>query len=217
MEIAINDLRVLSLFAARLDIRYYLNCIRFIGRHAMATDGYRLTILDLGEDSGLDVMIPIDSVDAAIKCHDAIKKAGPLAYQSSMSDRLTVTADSIGVVIFKPLDGKYLDINKILPDDYEVMGAKALSLKGKYWQDYAKAAALVGANRYGTQIVARASSDESCVIVKFADDKRWFSMCIPMRFDADMLPSVSAELRQAFPKPIPTGEANSGEIAQAAE
>lgn len=198
MEIAIKELKVLALFASRQDIRYYLNSIRIVGQHAMATDGHRITILRLDVDSGMDVLIPIQDVDAAIKCAEVLEKRLDRMLRSGT---IIVTPTSIGAVTYKPIEGKYPDISKVIPNDEEGSGSNCVSIQGKYWADYHKAAALVGHSRRNTQVTAKVISNDKPVLVRFSDDPRWFSVIMQMRVGDDGdVPKVPEWIKRAFVK-----------------
>lgn len=119
LNIQSKILKAALLSAAKKDIRYYLNgvCLSVTASgnvFIMSTDGHRAFVAkvpancwngEMQQKGPFDIIIPTETVAAALKTKT------PLITLSAMDNGMY----SLANVIFAPVDGKFPDINKVLP------------------------------------------------------------------------------------------------------
>src|SRR5690606_28974199 len=126
-----KHLKALLLFAGRNDIRYYLNGIAIQGRFAIATDGHKMAVYRMPEDSKLDVIIPCNAVEFALR----INGIGAPAIE--------VGADRVGRVFYDSIEGSYPVWRHVVPDDPKSMKVEKISFNADYLSALAKAAKIL--------------------------------------------------------------------------
>ena len=168
MNINIDHLKVLLLFCSKNDIRYYLNGILIQGDKMVASDGHRLVVCHLEEDSGLNVIIPDNDVAAAIKLVPR-----DCSY-------IEVTAEKIGRVLYTPINGDYLNWRKVIPADIESMEVRSVCFNAQTLSVFAKAAKMMRP-RHDGYIVVRMKDEESAAIVDFGFSDAFFALMMPAR------------------------------------
>lgn len=133
MKIDTNKLRAADVFRARGDVRFYLNGIRINKDYIEATDGHRAVRMVSGLKTRLDVIIRFNGKipKSAIKTKLSFKKNENVAYHYDGFNAL------ISVQIFELIDGKFPDLNKVIPSDFKV--DEMPSLQAKYVGDIDKA------------------------------------------------------------------------------
>ena len=126
MQIKTNDLKAVLLAAGKKDIRYYLNGIHVNSRHIVGTDGHRVHVIAHGGDWPHDpVTIPREVVELAVKAKTL---------------ELTLTAEALGAISYKPIDGIYPDYMRVIPAQTEVVTAERYAdLNPDYLRDAVKA------------------------------------------------------------------------------
>jgi len=173
MEIIITkeDLQASRRFAAKADVRYYLNGVCFMLLHgapvAVATDGHALAVLQLAESADLSdapdgVIVPADTLDLVLK---AARKG----------EALTITETLAGAVQYRPVDGKFPDITRVLPQ--EISGETA-QFDPDLLARFKKAAKLLSGG-----YVTVAHNGQSAAAISVGHD-RFAGVIIPMRIDA---------------------------------
>lgn len=127
MKIDTCKLRAANEFRARGDIRHYLNGIRINKDHIEATNGHIAIRMKSGIRTRLDVIVDFKGriPAAAIKTKLEFSKGKNTAYHYDGFDQC------IGVQLFDIQDGKYPNLRKVIPDDFELTN-RPPSLQAKY-------------------------------------------------------------------------------------
>lgn len=179
-------LKAMLPFVDKHDIRYFLHGIKITGDKMMATDGRRLTICRLPTDTGLDLIIPIQAVEFALKLNEDL-------------DSIEVTPTNIGRVMYTPIDGKYPDVWKVIPADIESMKSQYVSFNPKYMGDYHK---LIKAIKGCSGEVTIRQSDELSTIIVDVGLEDFFCLLMPCSGAVPpAVPSWVAEMRDAAKAP----------------
>lgn len=169
MLIRIADLKVMLLFAAKKDIRFYLNGVCISGDKMIATDGRRLTVCQLDGDSGLNVVVPREEIEAAV----ALAKN-----KNKKLDVLDVTADRIGDVHYDPLPGKFPNWRNVIPEKISKMNVDGVSFNPGYLYDYKRMAAILKLKR--PQITVWHEQNESVAVVSVYGAINYFCILMPI-------------------------------------
>ena len=104
MLIPTDLLKAALLCASSEETRYYLKGVHLsTSGHMVTTDGHRLFCAKLSEAVLTDVIIPLDTVKAALKL--APKKAGTIE----------LNGNTLGGVTFTPIDGAFPDWRRVIP------------------------------------------------------------------------------------------------------
>jgi hypothetical protein len=104
MLIPTDLLKAALLCASSEETRYYLKGVHLsTSGHMVTTDGHRLFCAKLSETVSTDVIIPIDTVKAALKL--APKKA----------ETIELNGNTLGGVTFTPIDGTFPDWRRVIP------------------------------------------------------------------------------------------------------
>ena len=100
-----TDLLKAALFcASNEESRYYLRGVHLAtSGHMVTTDGHRLFCAKLAEAVPTDVIIPLDTVKAALKL------AGKRA------ETIELNGNTLGGVVFTPVDGTFPDWRRVIP------------------------------------------------------------------------------------------------------
>jgi DNA polymerase-3 subunit beta len=133
-----NQLKAALLFAAKNDVRYYLNGVLFRGEtgELVATDGHRCIVIETGWRAEGDVIIPRELIEKVLK----VTKAEDTAIEMSLDESSRKMALG-GIVDFK-IDGKYPDYSAIFVQEDGCVPSPAI-LNTSYIVDAAKARALI--------------------------------------------------------------------------
>ena len=104
MLIPTDLLKAALLCASNEETRYYLKGVHLsTSGHMVTTDGHRMFVAKLAEAVPADVIIPLDSVKAALKI------AGPRAIV------IELNGNTLGSVTFVPVDGTFPNWRAVLP------------------------------------------------------------------------------------------------------
>lgn len=104
MLIPTDLLKAALVCASNEESRYYLRGVHLAtSGHMVTTDGHRLFCAKLAEAPSADVIIPLDSVKAALKL--APKKAATIE----------MNGNTIGGVTFTPVDGTFPNWKAVIP------------------------------------------------------------------------------------------------------
>jgi DNA polymerase-3 subunit beta len=127
-----EQLQALLLFAAKNDVRYYLNGIYADpAGYLVATDGHRMLYIKTGEP-GLDVIIPREAAEAAVK-------------MAKKGQEIPLTKTSIGQVTYTTVDGKYPDWRRAIPTIDNLQPNPQCLFEWQYLADAEKAIMSLGA------------------------------------------------------------------------
>jgi len=128
-----EQLQALLLFAAKKDVRFYLNGIYSDPTgYLVATDGHRILYIKTGEP-GFDLIIPREAADAAVK-------------MAKKGQEIPLTATSLGQVTYTPVDGKYPDWRRVIPGSDNLHPNPQCLFEWQYLTDAEKAFKLMGAD-----------------------------------------------------------------------
>jgi DNA polymerase III sliding clamp (beta) subunit (PCNA family) len=168
MDISVKHLKCMLPFVAKQDIRYYLNGLAIQGDKMITSDGHRMTICRLDGDTGLDVIVPISAVKAAIQ----------LAETSSVE----ITGERIGDVFYKPIEGTFPNWKKIVPKALKKSSNKYFAFNPRYLGDYSKMKVILGCTRYDG-IVIYQETEHSPAVIDINED-RFFCLLMPIHADS---------------------------------
>jgi len=179
MLIATDLLKAALLCASNEESRYYLRGVHLSTTgHMVTTDGHRLFCAKLAEAVPADVIIPLDTVKAALKL--AGKKA----------QTIELNGNTLGGVVFTPVDGTFPDWRRVIPpvDGYRQHDDRAPAhFNPDYIYDLGQMARALG-SKTGTSFKIHCWDDESPHGVTFANRNDCFAVILPMRQAADVPP-----------------------------
>lgn len=188
MNIPTSYLAALLHCVAKHDIRWYLNGIRIDGQYLVATDGHRLAFYRLEKDSGLNVIIPRDDIERALKIHK--KQFG----KSNLP--IEITENTIGRLTYKPLElasEKQFYWRKVLPKKITDYPAAPVGFQGQYVAEFAEMAQIIN----GSNGVTLHPTQENGVIIVDIAVPDMFCLLMPLITEnKDYYPAwVSDEIR----------------------
>jgi DNA polymerase-3 subunit beta len=184
----LSAIRAARTHAAEKDVRYYLNgvCFDFRAGRIYATDGHRLFICNGYKADHDSVIVPADTIDAALKQftgeYGRGKRNGDAVVVMTLDGDAVTIETPCGMVSGKLLSGKFPDVGYVVPRD---AGPIALSgFNARYLADASDALAIyrnIPAKRnFGVSIHSR--GNESAVITDGRDGA--LVIVMPMRTDA---------------------------------
>lgn len=110
ISVPVDMLKAAILCASTEQTRYYLNGVFLSATgHMVATDGHRIFVARLPVAPAADVIIPLDTIKAALKLHN---KRDP---QINLTDNCL-----LGHIAFQPVDGTFPDWRRIIPSGVEI-------------------------------------------------------------------------------------------------
>ena len=112
IELQYDELKALSLCKAKQDVRFYL-CGIYIGDGLMAsTNGHIALVVDSPETSGMDLIIPAETIDSLVKKvgNNPMMKTVDL---HQLEDGFWLLDHDGSYELFKPIEGKFPDIKRI--------------------------------------------------------------------------------------------------------
>lgn len=179
MLIATDILKAALLCASSEETRYYLRGV-FLSTtgHLVTTDGHRLFCAKLAEAAPADVIIPLDTVKAALKL--APKKAATIE----------LNGNTLGGIVFTPVDGTFPDWRRVIPpiDGYKPgEDMTPAHFNPDYVYDLGQMSRALG-SKTGTAFRIHAWDKESPHGVTFADRADCFAVIMPMRPNSDVTP-----------------------------
>lgn len=117
-----DHLKAALLFAAKDDIRFYLNGVLLTDRRMVATCGSMLITLDEPALVGWpDVIVPRDMIEIALRFNSKALQSFPLTFDGSM---LQLGLQKLPA---KPVDGRFPDWRRVLP--------KSIEAPSSWWVD----------------------------------------------------------------------------------
>ena len=174
-----TDLLKAALFCASTEeTRYYLKGVHMsTSGHMVTTDGHRLFCAKLAEAVPADVIIPLDTVKAALKL------AGKRA------ETIELNGNTLGGVVFQPVDGTFPDWRRVIPavDGYQSGDGKPGHFNPDYVYDLGQMSRALG-SKTGTSYILHAWDSGSPHGVTFSDRTDCFAVIMPMRQFADGTP-----------------------------
>jgi DNA polymerase III sliding clamp (beta) subunit (PCNA family) len=104
MLIATDLLKAALLCASNEETRYYLKGVHLsTSGHMVTTDGHRMFVAKLAETVSADVIIPLETVKAALKL--APRKAAVIE----------LNGNTLGGIVFTPVDGTFPNWKAVIP------------------------------------------------------------------------------------------------------
>jgi len=176
------DLLKAALYCASSEeSRYYLRGVHLsTSGHMVTTDGHRMFVAKLAEAPAADVIIPLDTVKAALKL--AGKKAATLE----------LNGNTLGGITFTPVDGTFPDWRSVIPpiDGYPPGKPEHMTpahFNPGYVYDLGQMARALG-SKTGTSFRIHAWHNENPHGVTFAGREDCFAVIMPMRQHGDVVP-----------------------------
>ena len=182
MLIPTDLLKAALLCASTEETRYYLKGVHLsTSGHMVTTDGHRLFCAKLAEAVPADVIIPLDTVKAALKL--APKKAAVIE----------LNGNTLGGVVFQPVDGTFPDWRHVIPaaDGYQSGTNTPAHFDPDYIYDLGQMARALG-SKTGTAFRIHAWGCENPHGVTFSGRDDCFAVIMPMRQAADATPWATA-------------------------
>lgn len=175
-----TDLLKAALFcASNEESRYYLRGVHLsTSGHMVATDGHRMFVAKLAEAPAADVIIPLDTVKAALKL--APKRA----------ETIELNGNTLGGVVFQPVDGTFPDWRRVIPpaDGFKPGEDKTPAhFNPVYIYDLGQMSRALG-SKTGTAFRIHAWGEESAHGVTFSNRTDCFAVIMPMRQAANVTP-----------------------------
>ena len=179
MLIPTDLLKAALLCASTEETRYYLKGVHLsTSGHMVTTDGHRLFCAKLAETVPADVIIPTETVKAALKL------AGKRA------ETIELNGNTLGGVVFQPVDGTFPNWKAVIPP---VDGFKPgddttpAHFNPDYIYDLGQMARALG-SKTGTAFRIHAWDSASPHGVTFSGRDDCFAVIMPMRQAADATP-----------------------------
>lgn len=180
-------LKAVLLFAAKQDVRYYLNgiCIETgaDGARLIATDGHRMILLRVpqkdeeGSAIGLEVrqfIVPRTAIETALR---AFGKQSHIEITYAAPHDAAASSGTIAGLTYTAIDGKFPEYNRIVP---ATCTGEAAQFNALYIADMAKARAQLGAGSH-SDIVYIAHNGNAAALVHLTEDA--FAILMPVRAD----------------------------------
>jgi DNA polymerase-3 subunit beta len=167
-----TDLLKAALYcASNEESRYYLRGVHLAtSGHMVTTDGHRLFCAKLAEAVPTDVIIPLDTVKAALKL--APKKAATIE----------LNGNTLGGVVFQPVDGTFPDWRRVIPaiDGFQSGTAGLPHFNPDYVYDLGQMSRALG-SKTGVTFQVHSWGVENPHGVTFAERTDCFAVIMPMR------------------------------------
>lgn len=169
-----------DLYKAVNDVRYYLNGICIESQHVIGTDGHTLYFSELTEPTGIEGNLIIKIVgkiptkawtmdfefDESMKFGRAICKTGLL--------------ETVGIVYFEVVDGKYPDWRRIIKRD-DQQAVTQIGINCKYLDRLMKCVKLVGNPKYMGAVMNLYGADRSMIFDINGPEFKSTVIIIPMK------------------------------------
>jgi DNA polymerase III sliding clamp (beta) subunit (PCNA family) len=177
-----TDLLKAALYcASNEESRYYLRGVHLAtSGHMVTTDGHRLFCAKLAEAVSADVIIPLDTVKAALKL------AGKRA------ETIELNGNTLGGIVFQPVDGTFPDWRRVIPaaTGFEFKpdpDTKPAHFNPDYIYDLGQMSRALG-SKTGTAFQIHAWGPENPHGVTFCDRTDCFAVIMPMRQQSEITP-----------------------------
>ncbi len=179
-----SHLRAFLLFAAKEDVRYYLNGIRVTTASGApewhATDGHRLIIHRAPADTAypvdVDVIIPRAAIEQVLKACTRKTESVAITVDGAA---ITLAADSARVDAIA-IDGKYPDVSRVVPKQ---ISGEAAGFNAHYLADCARASALIRNVDKNSPFMGIGYNGMGPALVILSDAA--FALVMPMRMDRE--------------------------------
>jgi DNA polymerase-3 subunit beta len=179
MLIPTDLLKAALLCASTEETRYYLKGVHLSpSGHMVTTDGHRMFVAKLAEAVPADVIIPLETIKAALKL--APKKAAVIE----------LNGNTFGGVVFTPVDGTFPNWKAVIPpmDGFKPGDDTAPAhFNPDYIYDLGQMSRALG-SKTGTAFEIHAWNPESPHGVTFAGREDCFAVIMPMRRTKDATP-----------------------------
>jgi len=167
-----TDLLKAALYcASNEESRYYLRGVHLsTSGHMVTTDGHRIFCAKLAEAVPADVIIPLDTVKAALKL------AGKRA------ETIELNGNTLGGVVFTPVDGTFPDWRRVIPaiDGFQSGDGKPGHFNPDYVYDLGQMSRALG-SKTGVTFQIHSWGVENPHGVTFAERTDCFAVIMPMR------------------------------------
>jgi DNA polymerase-3 subunit beta len=178
MQIPTDLLKAALYCASNEESRYYLRGVHLsTSGHMVTTDGHRMFVAKLAEAVSQDVIIPLDTVKAALKL--AGKKA----------ETLELNGNTLGGVTFTPVDGTFPDWRRVIPaaEGFANGDGKQGFFNPDYVYDIGQMSRALG-SKTGTAFQIHGWDSGSPHGVTFAGREDCFAVIMPMRQHGETTP-----------------------------
>ena len=179
MLIPTDLLKAALLCASTEETRYYLKGVHLsTSGHMVTTDGHRLFCAKLAEAVPADVIIPLETVKAALKL--APRKA----------ETIELNGNTFGGVVFTPVDGTFPNWKAVIPPADGFTPGDDMTpahFNPEYIYDLGQMSRALG-SKTGTAFEIHAWNPESPHGVTFAGRDDCFAVIMPMRRTKDATP-----------------------------
>lgn len=195
MKIPFRLLLAANITAGKQDVRYYLNGVHVTSDYIESTDGHRALRIGVeqfdddgaeikGYDSGLgdDFIIPTHAISDLSKLMTPKERNNLLVVIEKDPDKENIftlrVVDKVKQIFFAPIDGKYPDIDRIIPKedlDMEYCGC----FNWNYMADFYKASILItGMKSVFPELMPHGQNG---AMVKFHDGFDTIGVLMPIR------------------------------------
>ena len=170
MLIATDILKAALYCASSEETRYYLKGVHLsTSGHMVTTDGHRMFVAKLAEAAPADVIIPLDSVKAALKI------AGPRAIV------IELNGNTLGSVTFVPVDGTFPEWRRVVPTGEEThTKPEDAPAHAHFNHAYIGDLAKMGKALDGTSMLHPTSASNPC-LVTFGEREDCLAVLMPLR------------------------------------
>lgn len=206
MQIPTAHLKAALLFAAKKDVRNYLNAVLIEwdseNVSIVATDGHRLFAATHPMDETVEpgsVIAPYEDVKRALTGYKA--ETIEFTPNSSIGVRLQrgLETATLGNVSFEPIDGKYPDWRLVVPSE---ISGEAAQFNPAYVGDLAKASKALGVKDAQAHIY---HNGYDAALVTFGGREDCFAILMPMRSGPTNTDQHALNVASAVSRPMSNG------------
>lgn len=172
-QFPVNKIRGALIFAAKQDIRYYLNGVFFQrapngkGIIAVSTDGHRLTVIYHEQDVSqvpsdwAGVILPREELERAAKFP---LKADKITLDAAFIVGERITIRTAVTIECAAIEGKYPDYQRVIPPLRGRRHCGLATVNANYLADYAKLSALLKPNGRSEITISSVDANSSIVV-----------------------------------------------------
>lgn len=184
MLIPTDLLKAALVCASSEESRYYLRGVHLsTSGHLVATDGHRMFVGRLAERPTIDVIVPYDAVQVALKMAGARCK----------DLEIDLAANRIGQIQYTPVDGTFPDWRRVVPTGEETPsnnpelndGPEHVHFEHTYIGDFAKMAAILCGKAKESQSMLHVTTASGPALVTFGERADCFGVLMPKRRTVD--------------------------------
>ena len=200
----LSALKAVNLLSADKDFRYYLNGVHVSATATMtrltATDGHALGMYQSDQhNESVDFVEMIISNDVIKLLKSASKNVDTVVIETE--DGLTGTIGAImgAAVSFKAIDGKYPDVQRVIPQS---ISGEPAQYQPYLLEKFSKASKLLGSKN---GLINVAYNGQSTALVKIDSNDRFIGLVMPVRAMCDQSEgkTIPAWAREQLNAPIP--------------